>query len=437
MDSYYGPVKIRVDTSTDNFTKARVLDANGPATEGKYAISLNGFLGIMLNPENFTPASINQRKRNRRGWDYDNYLEKTKIFNFADKLDDFKDFLKDDRGLERGGWLYNNVIDEEVNRQQGRCEPLDVFILTIWQAISAADDRVEYVEALNISDDMLSKRFWVFPQGDAQQHLSIPSPAFQLTVNTLEGKDGTPSSFSTFSEAIAADLDGFLDQIRELLRDSEGGSDIWWTTTDIEKHPENGHRTKHALPGDEFNGADFLPWLGLAEQTAKRQIWVGSTGSDHSRPVRPAVKYKEKENGHWWVTIIDSATGQSYVHDSMGRRASSSKAAKLVENVNWLLKTGPQSAPAAAKEIANIRTSRAAPVMPISLPIICKTQQQSNSSDCGLYAIGNITGFVDALERLKDQGRSNDNVCTKDLIPKGWSASKLRKRLRNIERPVS
>lgn len=434
MDSYYGPIKVRVDLGTDNFTKARVPDANGPAIEGEYSIAPNGVLGILMNPKNFTSRYKRRRQPHWGKWRYNNYVEQTKIFDFTDKMGDFKAFSRDDRGLGPGAWLYNNTIDEEIGRQRGRCEFLDVFILTIWQGISAADDRVEYAQTFEISDEMLAKRFWVFPQGDAQQHMDISSD-FQLTVNTLEGKDGTPSSFSTSSKAIASDIKGFLAQIRELLRDSKGEGDIWWTTTDIATHPENGRRSKHALPGDKFKGSDFLPWLSVVEQTAKRQIWVGSTGSDYSRPLRPAsgTKKRSRDNTHWWVTIIDSATGQSYVHDSMGRKFSLAKATKLVDNINWLLKTGPQL----TKEIANIRTSREAPVTPIAKPTSCKTQQQNNGSDCGLYVIGNITGLVDSLEKIKESGRNLDKICGMNLIPEGWSAAMLRKKLRNIERPVS
>lgn len=433
MDSYYGPIKVRVDTTTDNFTRARALDANGPATEGSHAIEPNGVLGILMNPMNFTPKAIRERRTHRERCKPDQFVEKTKIFNFTDKMGDFKSFSKDDRGLGAGGWLYNNTIDDEINRQRDRCGSLDVFILNVWQGILAADERVEYAQTFEIPNAMLSKRFWVFPQGNAQPYIR-PSD-FQLTVNTEEGEDGAHLSFSTSSDAIESDIKGFLAQIRELLRDSEGDGDIWWTTTDIVTDPGNGRRNKYALPGDEFEGHDFLPWLSVIQQSTNRQIWVGSTGSDYSRPLRLAKSIRaSRGNVHWWVTIIDSAAGQSYMHDSMATGYSQAKAATLVDNINWLLKTGPKL----SKKITNIRTSRAAPATPIGPPIRCRTKQQNNSSDCGLFTLGNITGFVDILEKAKEEpGRNLDKICATNLIPQGWSAAQLRKSLRNAEVPVS
>lgn len=432
MDSYYGPIKVRVDTTTDNFTKARVLDANGPAIEGDHAIEPNGILGIMMNPLNFTPGAIRERKVHRGSWKLEKFVERTNIFNFTDKMGDFKSFSRDDRGLGPGAWLYNNTIDDEIDRQRGRCGSLDVFILSMWQGILAADDRVEYAQTFDISNAMLSKRFWVFPQGNAQPQIR-PSD-FRLTVNTEEGEDGAHLSFSTTSGAIESNFKGFLAQIRELLRDSKGGGNIWWTTTDIVTDPGNGRRSKYALPGDEFKGRDFLPWLSVVQQTTNRQIWVGSTGSDYSRPLRAAKSTRRlaQANTHWWVTIIDSATGQSYIHDSMGR-GSQVKATKLVDNINWLLKTGPKL----PKKIANIRTSRVAPVTPIGPPIRGKTKQQNNGFDCGLFTLGNIAGFVDILEKAKGTERDLDKICAIDLTAPGWSAAQLRKKLRDVEIPVS
>lgn len=427
MDSFYGPTKCPVDTIFNTFRSARTPAARGPAFAGVHAIKPNGILAALANPQNFTPEARLQRKKDRpEEWLYKNYVE-NHIFKVADRSSDFKTLTKDNRGLEPEQWIYNNAIDDELDRQRAKCEFLDVFILTTDQAVIAADGRVEYADEFDLSGEMLSKRFWIFPQGNIQASTHIDSPDFELIVNTLEGENKRPSSFKTTSNSIAIDLQGFLIQIYNLMPDRENDSNIWWTTDDLAHDPQTVRR--HSLPVESFLGPDFLPWLGVASQDVKRVIWVGTSGSGYSYPVRPVTKYTESPNSHWWMTVIDSVTGKAYVHDSLKRGANRSKTKKLVENLNWFLKAHYP----ALKEIPSIRASGKAPFAPIPSPILCSTaKQQTNGFDCGIFVLGNVAGFVNLLER----GYDDEKICEEVLISEEWTADGLRKQLLDLKKPV-
>lgn len=418
MDAFYGPVRLRADTTDDISERARKHPVIKPVINPK------GILAILTDPRNFTPEARLQRKKDRpEVWEYKNYIDQTGIFDITDKRTDFTAFAKDHRGLEGAGWVTNDIIDKEIARLQPRLDVLDVFIADTWQTILLSDSRVEWADSFNLSDEMLARRFWVFPQGNVQ--FAVPRHDFEVQVNTQEGESADSSSFKATCKSISGDFKGFLTRIRDMLPKREKNKSIWWTSDGPETATDR--RRKYVLPEKGFSGVDFVPWL---HAMSGRSMWVGTTGTEHLNPMRAPVKVIEAPNSHWWVMVIDSNTGGAFLHDSMAGLGSKHKALRLVRNLNWLL---GNLSPELKKQIPGVRTSGAAPFEPVGAPKnVPGTTQQKNGSDCGIFAIGNITGFVERLEREDIKG-----ICTANLLPKGWRAGSLREKLCADIGPVS
>lgn len=424
MDSYYGPVRSQFYPDSDTFTKARPISVTGPATTGKHAIDPRGAIARLTNPQTYSKEARLNRVNSRKIWRYEDYIEPTGIFNITKTKRDFRALTRDRRGINAGEWMTNLVMDEEIMELRAKNVDLDVSILTTIESSVLGDARPEYANVFELSEDFLSKRFWVFPQGNFQMK-SDSLKEFNITVRTLEG---SAASFKISSKAVEADLLDLLDQIQKLIPESDQAKEIWWTFTN--PATAEGQR-KFALPGTNFSGLEFLPWLQTSGAGPDRTIWVGTADEKFIYPVRPSTKVLESWNTHWWVTIVDSVTGEAYIHDSMRGSSSTERSQTLIENLNWIIKTLP---PAAKERLPVIRRSQKAPFQPISEPVQnSKTIQQRNGTDCGPFLLGNTMGFVD---RLKRDNVNLKTICTKNLIPNGWTAISVRNKLLARVEPV-
>lgn len=425
MDSFYGPVRFQLSPYSDTFRKATPIDVTGPATIGKHAIDPKGAIARLTNPQTYSEEARLNRFNSRKIWRYDDHTEKTEIFKVTKTNRDFRALTRDKRGINVGEWMTNLVMDEEIIDLRTKKEDMDVAILTTIESSLLGDSRVEVANTFQLSEDFLSKRFWVFPQGNIQGgEEQPPLEGFNLTVRTLEGG---PASFEINSNSIKENLINLLDQIQKLIPKSDQAKEIWWTS----QNPATSNIQKFALPGTNFSGQEFLPWVQTAGGGPDRTIWVGTAGEEYKYPVRPAVRVTACPNSHWWVTIVDSVTGEAYIHDSMRGSGSTGRAETLIENLNWIIETLP---PAAKERLPVIRRSQKAPFQPISVPVqALNATQQRNGSDCGPFLLGNTMGFVDRLQR---DDVNVEGICEENLIPDGWTAIDVRKKLLSRAIPV-
>lgn len=426
MDSFYGPVRFQLSPNSDTFRKAVQIDVKGPATTGKHAIDPKGAIARLTNPQTYSKEARLNRFNSRNIWRYEDFIEKTEIFKVTKTDRDFRALVRDRRGINVGEWMTNLVMDEEIIDLRREKEDLDVAILTTIESSSLGDSRVEISNTFTLTEDFLSKRFWVFPQGNFQgKDQPLPRGGFNLTVRTLEGD---PASFEINSNAIEENLINLLDQIQKLIPKSDQAKEIWWTS----QNPATANNIrKFTLPGNNFSGQEFLPWVQTAGAGPDRTIWVGTAGEEYKYPVRPAVRVVGSPNSHWWVTIVDSVTGEAYIHDSMRESSSTSRAETLIENLNWIIETLP---PAAKERLPVIRRSQKAPFQPISVPVQAPNAiQQRNGSDCGPFLLGNTMGFVDRLQR---DDVNVEGICEENLIPNGWTAVAVRNKLLSRALPV-
>lgn len=412
MESHYGPARLR---ESDIFAKASPISVSGPATRGEHAIDPRGTIARLTNPRTYSTEARLNRYNPRKTWRYEDYIEQTGIFKAMESKLDFIELVKDKRGIKNGEWMLNIVVDDEIVNLRTRIEDLDVSILTTMESNILGDSRVELADRFNLYENFLSKRFWVFPQGNIQLGREHYKTGFSLTVRTLEG-----GVFIITSDDIEKNLAGFLDNIRNLIPNDDRHKEIWWTPYNPETSKDS---SIFALPGTNFLGPEFLPYLQTLVDDENLTIWVGTAGGRYINPIRPIKKIATGPNTHWWVTFVDSVTGEAYIHDSV-RGMGTTRTIQLVENVNWIIKNLP---PAVKERLSAIRKSQRFPFQPISVPVqSSKAKQQGNSSDCGPFVLGNIMGFVD---RLRRDDVNVDGICKLNLIPKGWAALDVREEL--------
>lgn len=423
MDSFYGPVRFKGEDKINNFDKARKIVAERPALIGEHAIDPDGAIASLIDPNNFSPEARLKRQLQPPGkWIYSDYTEPTKIFPLTKQEQDFQILSKDFRGLETDGWLVDDVIDEELDRLKVGIDHLDVYVMNMRSTILLGDNRVEVSQGFTLNEDLLSRRFWVFPQGNNQVGRQKFKGA-DITIHTLEGAKDGESSFVIPYNTISENPGIFASQIRDFMTKRDRNKEIWWSL----RNPVNSGLAKYALPGAEFRWSQFVPYLGFHDGGQTQDIWVGTAGSEYVVPIRPAMKVDSTPNSHWWVTFVDSMTGEAYIHDSMSGGSGTRKTTKLIENLNWHLQILD---PTIKKNLPLIRISGKAPFEPIYAPVqFAGTVQQRNSSDCGAFVLGNVTGF---LERLAQDQVNFDGILQSNLLPKGWTAAAIRKRLLNI-----
>lgn len=428
MDSFYGPVRFKGDDKLNNFDKARNIIADGPTLDGgEHSVNPRGAIATLANHRNFTPEAVLARQSaSPKKWTYSDHFEPTKIFQFTKQQPDFQTLSRDFRGLEANGWLLDTVIDEELDRIELAADGLDVSIMRMTGTLLLGDSRFEVSQGFLLSEDFLSKRFWVFPQGNYQAARPKHSGS-DITIHTLEGANDGESSLVITFKTISENLGTFTSQIRDFMTKRDKDKEIWWSL----RNPATSTMAKYSLPGSQFRWSQFSPYLGFSDSGQNQHIWVGTAGSEYIVPIRPTQKVEQSPNSHWWVTIVDSVTGEAYIHDSLRGVSSTRKTTKLIENLNWLLETLP---PNLKGILPQIRRSGKAPFTPIYAPVqFTASTQQKNSSDCGAFLLGNVAGFV---ERLKQGQDDNDGLLQSNFIPKEWTALALRKRLRNLKRVV-
>lgn len=427
MDSFYGPVRFKGDDKLNNFDKARKVEVEGPALIGEHAIDPDGAIAALIDPNNFTAEERFKRQLRPPGkWVYLDYVEPTKIFPLTKPNQDFQGLSKDFRGLEAHGWLLNDIIDDELNRLKKNIDGLDVSIMNISGTVFLGDNRVEFAGEFTLDEDFLSRRFWVFPQGNYQQG----RPKYKgcdITIHTLEGAENGESSLVIAYDTFSKDFGTFTSQIRNFMTRRDKAKEIWWSLG----NPTTSTRTRYALPGTKFRWSQFLPYLGHSNDAQNQHIWVGTSGSQRIIPIRPTPKIEPVPNSHWWVTFVDSVTGEAYIHDSLSGVTSTRKTTTLIENLNWLLEN---LRPDLKKNLSHIRTSGKAPFEPIYAPVqFAGAIQQRNSSDCGAFVLGNVTGFLERLIRNQDDF---EGILQSNLLPDGWTAAAVRKQLRSVAQPV-
>lgn len=412
MESHYGPARF---CESDIFAKASPISVSGPATRGEHAIDPRGTIARLTNPRTYSTEARLNRNNPRKTWRYEDYIEQTEIFKAVESELDFIELVNDKRGIKDGEWMLNLVVDDEIVNLRTRIDDLDVSILTTMESNMLGDSRVELADRFDLHENFLSKRFWVFPQGNIQVGRARYKTGFSLTVRTLEG-----GVFIITSDDIVKDLAKFLDDIRNLIPNADRHKEIWWNPY----NPETSKETPmYALPGTNFLGPEFLPYLQTLTDEENRTIWVGTAGGRHIYPIRPVRGVVAAPNTHWWVTFVDSVTGEAYIHDSV-RGMGTKSTIQLVENANWIIENLP---PAVKERLSAIRKSQRFPFQPISVPVQSrKAKQQGNSSDCGPFVLGNIMGFVD---RLRRDDVNVDGICKLNLIPKGWAALDVREEI--------
>lgn len=453
MDGFLGPYKLGPRPNTFKAARAPILPSPwiedlDDLTLGPDLRSVKGkSLLDLVDPENHSEKARAERLdsvfyKTKPAYNLNDFNETVAAPDDISKRSDFRNLARDDRGSATGEWLTDDIFTPEIRKLQKKIdeESLEIYITPIDESVLLSDSRIEIAERYILPDEMLAKQFWVIPQINVQREGNTLK-SFTLTVSTLEGKDGKTASFEI--ESLEAEKDGraFLDKVEGLIEKKEDHKFIWWivgTEKGFDKDdPQQKNVVNDAAP--RVSTLSILRRAGypkdVGKELGKRYVWVGSNGPTTSHPLRKARRVRQYNPNHWWVTIINSYTGEVCIHNSLGKLGIE-KVNILLENLEWLLNARKSRDSEWERILALRKCPLATEFEDRTDKMRYPARQQENGSDCGIFALIAIETFVAKSGRLKDQ--QTNKTYRSNLVEKSVSIEERRARLqKETPLPVS